>query len=249
MTRNNKLVLGVVLAAAALAAYWMLILSPKRAEATDLAKQVTEKESQVAQIEQQVATYAAQRKAYKVNYTTLVRLGKAVPGDDDVRSLMVQLDDAAKRTGVDFRDIEVSGGSSAGAPTVSAAAGQPAPPGATPIAAGFAAMPFKFTFDGRFNDLGGFFAKLERFVTVQENEIRVTGRLMRIESIDLTAGPKGYPQIEATIGASSYLAPTAKPVSAAGSATTTPAPAATTPASTGGSTPTTTTATATGAIR
>jgi Tfp pilus assembly protein PilO len=248
MTRNNKLVLGVVLAAAALAAYWMLILSPKRAEATDLAQKVTEKQASVEQIEQTASQYAAQRDAYKVNYATLVRLGKAVPGDDDVRSLMVQLDSAAKHSGVDFRDIEVTGGSPTGAPTVSAGAGQVVPPGANAIAAGFSAMPFKFTFDGRFDDLGTFFARLGRFVTVQENKIRVTGRLMRVESIDLTAGPKGYPQIEATIGASSYLAPVAKAVST-GSATT-PAPAATTPASTGGgSTPTTTTATATGAIR
>jgi hypothetical protein len=246
MTRNNKLVLGAVLAAAALAAYWMLILSPKRVEATDLAKQVSDKETSVAQIEQTVSQYAAQRNAYKVNYATLVRLGKAVPGDDDVRSLMVQLDSTAKRSGVDFRDIEVGGGAS-GAPTLSDGAGQPVPPGATAIAAGFAAMPFKFTFDGRFENLGGFFSRLQRFVTVQEKQIRVTGRLMRIESIDLSAGPKGYPQIEAEIGASSYLAPTAKAVDSA--TTTTPAPAATTPAATGGATPTTTTATATGAIR
>lgn len=248
MTRNNKIVLSVVVMAAALAAYWMLILSPKRQEASDLAGQVSTKQAQVAQIEQTASQYASQRDAYKANYATLVRLGKAVPGDDDVRSLMVQLDTAAKHSGVDFRDIELTGGGGAvtGAPTVSAGAGQPVPPGATAIAAGFSAMPFKFTFDGRFDDLSTFFARLERFVRVQEDKISVTGRLMRVEAVSLAAGPKGYPQIEATISASSYLAPPANPVTS----TSAPAPAATTPASTGGgSTPTTTTATATGALR
>jgi hypothetical protein len=247
MTRNNKLVLGLLLAAAVMAAYWMLILSPKRSEATDLQARVTEKEASVQQAEQMVNQYAALRTGYKTNYSTLVRLGKAVPGDDDTRSLMVQLDDAASRSGVDFRSIEVGGGT-ANQPTVAGAAGAAVPPGAVPVGAGgFSAMPFKFTFAGRFGNLGSFFSKLDRFVTVQEDQVHVTGRLMRIESISLGAGEKGYPQIEATIGASSYLAPTAKGVSAS------PTPASgagtTTPASTGGATPTTTTATATGAIR
>ena len=43
----------------------------------------------------------------------VARLGKAVPADDDVRSLLVQLDSAAKRAKVDFRSITLSGGASA----------------------------------------------------------------------------------------------------------------------------------------
>jgi hypothetical protein len=68
---------------------------------------------------------------------------------------------------------------------------------------------------------------------------------MRIESIVLEPGGTGYPQIQATIGASSYLAPIAKGVSAGSTA----AAPATTPATSGGATTTTTTATATGALR
>ena len=44
----------------------------------------------------------------------VARLGKAVPADDDVRSLMVQINSAADRSGVDFRTISIGG---AGAPT------------------------------------------------------------------------------------------------------------------------------------
>jgi hypothetical protein len=244
MTRNNKIVLGVVVAAAALAAYWMLLLSPKRQEASDLGTQVTQKQQSVDAAETMVSQYAKQRDAYKVNYATLVRLGKAVPGDDDMRSLMVQIDDAAHTSGVDFRTINVGGGG--GAPTVGGGPGVVVPPGAVPVGAGgFSAMPFKFTFTGRFDNLGGFFSRLEHFVTVQEDKVRVTGRLMRVESITLEPAAGGYPQIQATVGASSYLAPTAKGVSGGSTA----AAPATTPATTGGATTTTTTATATGALR
>jgi hypothetical protein len=246
MTRTSKLLIGILAAAAVLGAYWMLILSPKRAEVADLDTQIADKETAVAQAELLVATYGKQRQAYRTNYATLVRLGKAMPGDDDLRSLMIQLDDAASRSGVDFRTIEVGGGAT-DEPTIAGSSATAAPPGAVAIgSAGYSAMPFKFTFTGRFDNLSGFFSRLEHFVTVQEEQIRVTGRLMRVENITLEPGDKGYPQIQATIGASSYLAPAAKGVSG-GSATATPSASK---ASTGGNTTTTTTtATATGVIR
>ena len=39
----------------------------------------------------------------------MVRLGKAVPEDDDVRSLLVQIDAEAGGADVDFRTIQVGG--------------------------------------------------------------------------------------------------------------------------------------------
>jgi hypothetical protein len=246
VTRNNRLLLGVVGAAVVLAAYWFLILSPKRGEAAQLAAEVEAKGASIQQIEVTAGQYAKERDSYKANYTTLVRLGKAVPGDDDLRSLMIQLDDAATRSGVDFRDISVGGGTAA-QPTVNTGGPAPAPGAVSVGTGGFSAMPFKFTFTGRFANLGGFFSRLEHFVTVQEDKVRVTGRLMRIESISLEPGGTGYPEIKATIGASSYLAATPTGVSqgapAAGAA-----PAGT-PASTAPATTPTTTATATGALR
>jgi Tfp pilus assembly protein PilO len=244
VTRNNRLLIGIAVAAAVLGAYWFLILAPKRAQAAELETSIAAKQASIQQIEATAGQYALQRDAYRSNYTTLVRLGKAVPADDDLRSLMIQIDDAARRSGVDFRTIDVGGGSSA--PTV-AGTSAPLAPGSVSLGTGFSAMPFKFTFTGRFADLGGFFARLERFVTVQEHQVRVTGRLMRIESITLAPGQGGYPQILASIGASSYLASTPAGVSQAGAPTTAPAVPASAPAS--GTTTPTTTATATGAIR
>jgi hypothetical protein len=246
VTRNNRLLIGVAAVAAVLGAYWFLVLAPKRAQAGELETAIAAKQASIQQVQLTAGQYAKQRDAYKSNYTTLVRLGKAVPGDDDLRSLMIQLDDAATRSGVDFRTISVGGGTSAG-PTV-AAGGAPLAPGSVSLGTGFSSMPFKFTFNGRFSNLGGFFSRLERFVTVQEDKVRVTGRLMRVESITLAPGPQGYPQIQATIGATSYLASTPTGVNqGGGTATTSPSVPASTPAS--GGTTTTTTATATGALR
>ena len=80
-----------------------------------------------------------------------MRLGKAVPSDDDTRSLVVQLDATAKRSGVDFDTINVNGSGAGAASGVAGAA--PMAPGAVNAGA-FSAMPFSFSFSGEFRTLG-----------------------------------------------------------------------------------------------
>jgi Tfp pilus assembly protein PilO len=248
VTKNPKLLIAVVAFVAVIGAYWMLVLSPKRDQISKLDAQIGTAQTDLAQAQATLSTYQKAQAAYKTNYATVVRLGKAMPADDDVRSLVVQLDAAAKRTGVDFGSISVGGGSSASGPTQTDV--NAGPPGSVSVAnGGFTAMPFTFQFDGRFKNLRTFLASLEHFVSVSNDNIQVTGRLLRLESLSLQAGDEGFPQIDAQIGATSYLLPTSEDATATtqAAATTAQATATATPAS--GTTPTTTTATSTGAIR
>jgi hypothetical protein len=249
---NKKLLVIVVAAAAVAAAYWFVLLTPKRQEAADLGAQVAAKQLEAEQAQATLATYQKSRDAYKANYSTAVRLGKAVPADDDVRSLLVQLDAAAGETGVDFRTVQV-GTSSSSSPASAAdpaAGATPPPPGAVSFgSAGFSAMPFTFAFRGSFFDLSSFFTELEHFVTVKNQKIAVTGRLMRVETINLVPDPTGFPRIRAEIGASSYLVPSTQGLT--GGATPQGPAATTTPASAGGgaTTPVTTATAVNGATR
>jgi len=120
VTRRNQILLVAVAAVAAVAAYWMLALAPKREEATKLAKTITTKQGELKAAEAELATYEKAKAGYKDNYSLVARLGKAVPADDDVRSLLVQLNAAAGRSKVDFRTIQV-GGSGAPAPAATPA--------------------------------------------------------------------------------------------------------------------------------
>ena len=213
MTRRNTILLVAVAAVAAVGAYWMLVLTPKRDEAAALDKQIAAKQATLAVAASEVASYEQARAAYKVNYSTVARLGKAVPADDDVRSLMVQISSAAKRSGVDFRTISLSGGSGApasgpDAPADSAPVAKP-PPGASNVgSAGFSTMPFKFAFKGEFFELGRFFNRLDRFVAVKGGGLDVTGRLLLLNSITLVPdAEKGFPALTADVEASSYLLP------------------------------------------
>ena len=255
MTRRNTILLVAVAAAAAVGAYWMLILAPKREEAAAIDKQIATKQAQLASAEAEVASYEQARSAYKANYSLVARLGKAVPADDDVRSLMVQINSAADRSGVDFRTINIGGGSGAPStgPAAAAPSSGPTPPGASSVgSAGFSTMPFSFGFKGSFFELGKFFNRLDRFVAVKGSGLDVTGRLLLLNSITLTPDTdKGFPALTAEVKASSYLLPTTETATAGATAAgpaaadgSTPAPSGTTP-----TTPATTTATISGATR
>jgi hypothetical protein len=220
VTRSTKLLIPAVLAAVAVAAFWFLVLAPKREEITKLDADITQQESAAVQAEQQAASYQQAKDNYRKNYTTVARLGKAVPADDDVRSLLVQLDAAAKKSKVAFRALTLSGGGSSSTGTTPASgSGDLAPaPGTVPVgSAGFSAMPFNFTFSGNFFRLSDFFSRLERFVTVQNDKIDVTGRLLLLGSIAVTPDGGDLNKLQAQVGASTYLVPPTKGVTAGAS--------------------------------
>jgi Tfp pilus assembly protein PilO len=226
MTRNNKMLLSVAALAAAAAAFWFLVLAPKREEVTRLDSEIAAKTAEMEQARVTLVGYEKAKRSYKRNYTTLARLGKAVPADDDVRSLLVQLEATADRSGVDFEKMELGsglGGDTAGQsePEAAAEGELAAAPGAVPVAGGvLSAMPFSFTFTGSYFELSTFLARLERFVTVQNDRLDATGRLLRLESVSLAPGSTGFPQMQAEVNAATYLVP---PVEAVAGAPTPPA--------------------------
>jgi Tfp pilus assembly protein PilO len=244
MTRTNRILISVVAIGLAVCAYYFLILAPKREQITKLDTKVATRQAEVAQAQLTLATYEAASKSYKANYALLARLGKAVPTDDDVRSMLVQIEAAADHTGVDFGRIELGSGLAGAAPaTAAAAAAVPelaSAPGSIPVAGGaLSAMPFNFSFSGGYFDLSNFFAKLEHYVTVNNSKIAVTGRLLRLESVKITPATAGFPEMQATITAAAYLVPPVEGVPGAAGPGTTPV-SGTTPAKPGTTPPTTT---------
>lgn len=261
LLRNNKILLVLLAAAVASAGFWFGVLAPKRQEADALQTNISAKQSELAKSQQLMATYEKARASYKANYAKLVALGKAVPADDDVRSLMVELDSAAGDVNVEFQKVNVGGDSpTTTAPTTSTTSGTgpngplAAAPGLVPVGtSGVSALPFSLTFDGTFLNLSSFFSRLDHFVALRNQKLNVRGRLLRVESFGIKPSGSGWPNMTATVGAASYvITPVAAPTGS-GSA---PAPggttsaAGTTPASSGGSSaPSTTTATVSGVAR
>ena len=219
MTRSNKMLFALLAVVGLVAAYWFLALAPKRDEMAKLDEKITQAETAAVQAEQQLAGYTKAKDTYRVNYATLARLGKAVPADDDVRSLLVQLHSAARDTRVDFRSLGVASSTDAAATatgTGSTPGARAAAPGTVPVgSAGFSAMPFTFSFSGSYFNLSRFFQRLERFVTVQNDNIDVTGRLLLLGSIAVTPDTADPQKLLAQVGATTYLVPPTEGVAGA----------------------------------
>lgn len=215
MTVRDRKVVLIVALVVAVVGVWLLVISPKRDEASKLGAKVTAAQQQLDTARTQIATATADRNAYARNYQAVAQLGEAVPSDDNTPSLIYQLQNAASLAGVDFRSLVLSASSgstatpatSASTASTSQAATATLPPGAAVGPAGLPTLPFTFTFQGSFFHLGNFLGRLQRFVVATNNKVSVSGRLMSLNGINFAPGPQGFPQITATISATAYLVP------------------------------------------
>jgi Tfp pilus assembly protein PilO len=116
LTDRDKKMILLIVPALLIAAYWFLIMSPKRdavAEAESaLAVQVERRDF----AQQRAATLAASRSRFAADYAELVRLGKAVPPTVDMPTILVQLDAAAKGTEIVFTKVTAEEREPAAAP-------------------------------------------------------------------------------------------------------------------------------------
>jgi len=118
VTARDRTVVMVIGAVALLAAFWFLALGPKRKDATALSSKITAAQERLDTARQQAAAGTAARDRYDADYATVAKLGKAVPADDDVASLVYQLDHVSVGTHIDFRSMKLD---TSGAPAPSAA--------------------------------------------------------------------------------------------------------------------------------
>jgi hypothetical protein len=125
MKRSDSVIVMIIPLVAIVVAFWLLVLGPKRDEASKLGDQVGKLQSQVDH-EKQLAESAAEAKhSFPDNYQKVVELGRAVPQDDDTASLFVQFSRLSQRAGVEFRGIDLDTSQAASTSTA------PPPPAAT----------------------------------------------------------------------------------------------------------------------
>lgn len=222
MTARDRTVILVVVAVAAIVAGWFFMVSPKRSQASSLSSQISSEQSQLDTVSSQVAAGRAAQTAFAGQYAQLAKLGEAVPPDDDVPSLIYQVQSAAQVAGVTFTGLQLnpnsstsstpsssssSSSGSSGSSSTNGVSTSSLPPGAGVGAAGLPTENFTFTLEGNFFHLANFFNRLENFVISRDNQLVISGRLMSLNAINLAPGGNGFPQINATISATTYIVP------------------------------------------
>jgi Tfp pilus assembly protein PilO len=275
LSDRDKKIAMVMLPLVLIGAFVFFVMKPKRAEAVQAAKALEEqRESRDKAVAREQQLLVA-KQTFTADYTTVVRLGKAVPTDVDMPSVLVQLERAAKGTGIEFGKITpgprvpATGGAASGAaPSGGAAAGsssaqpvaaggasaqsgagqnvekantaaagsgqasaasqnaapQAGAPASTPPAGGASGatavpgldtVPLELGFTGSFFDLADFFHDLKRFVDVANQDLKIRGRLLTIDSFSFKS--ESFPKLEAEMKARIFLSPPASGAAAGAS--------------------------------
>jgi Tfp pilus assembly protein PilO len=246
---NNRLVFAILALVVLAGAFWMLLISPKREEASKLGKRVETLEASLSQHQSEVETAEAARREFPANYGQLVVLGKAVPADAETSSLLVQVQHISERSHVRFEEIslESEGGEVASSPAAEAAEGgelvsptevaaSTMPLGASIGPAGLSVMPYTLKFEGNFSHVADFVHGLDNLVKTTNAKVSVDGRLITVNSFELAEAERGFPRLEVTFSVTTYLTPPEQGLTG-GATAEGPAPTATatpTAATTGG---------------
>jgi hypothetical protein len=236
MTTRDRTIILVLAVAAVIGAFWFMVFSPRRHEVASVNTQLVAARQSHDEAVSSAAVARTAKASYLSDRTTIAKLGKAVPTNDDPASLIYQLNAAAGGANVDFHSLQLGstgdGSTTSSTPTAATpteGATAALPPGAVVGPGGLSKLPFTLTFEGGYFGLEKFLRRMQSFTTVNGNKIVVNGRLFSVDAIALVPGPNGFPQLQANLTASAYIAPAA----------TTPATASTATGSTG-STPSST---------
>jgi hypothetical protein len=130
MTARDRTLVLLLAGVAILGSFWFVGLKPKRAEQSTLATQLTAQRARLQTAEATVAKGLRAKTDYPRDAATVAELGKAVPADDDLASLMYQLESVARGARVEFQSMGRSAAAASGSPAPAASGSSSTPPAA-----------------------------------------------------------------------------------------------------------------------
>jgi Tfp pilus assembly protein PilO len=157
VSRSVRLILIAVALVVIIALAWFFLLSPIRADMAATSLQIDDARATLSAAQAKLAQAEVTRTEGQRNQARLIELSKMVPPASEIGSLLVQIQDLASQSGVEFMSIT---------------------PGAALDAAGFRMVPLAVQFTGTFFDLSDFIYRTEQMVAGP-------GRLLAVKQIGL----------------------------------------------------------------
>jgi Tfp pilus assembly protein PilO len=207
---------------------YFLLVKPKQAEAGKIQDEIVNLDTQI-EVAQAAQRQPETEDPSAIKIADLFKVTQAMPDDDDMPGIILELNDVATAAGVEFLAIAPQGGS---------------------VRSGYSALPINLTFEGNYYDLTDFLFRLRNLVRVRDGELGADGRLFTLESLAMEEGSGGFPSITAALTVTAFVYSTTPPAAAAAPASTdttstgstdtsatTTAPTTTTPAPEGEITP------------
>jgi len=167
-TRGKEVyIITAVVAVVLIVAWYFLLFSPTRTELSDLDDQVQAQQAALVTAQQEVVRLESYKKTAPQSRAEIVRLGKMLPMSEGIPSLIIELTRTADASGVDLNSI-TRGATVAGTP--------------------FGLQSVSLQVTGRFFDVEDFLYRLEAYVAFRNASFRVTGRLLEVKTLTITAG-------------------------------------------------------------
>jgi Tfp pilus assembly protein PilO len=160
MTRKLRFILSIAALVVVVAMAWFFLISPLRAEITETDNAITAEQTKLAAAQAKLAQAEITRAEGKKNQARLIELAKMVPASSQVPSLLVQIQDLADQSGIDFISVN---------------------PGDPQEADGFQIVPLTLEFSGSYFDLSDFAYRAEQLVAAP-------GRLLTVKNVQLQLG-------------------------------------------------------------
>lgn len=258
MSSSVRLIVSILVVAVLAVVFWMVALSPKREEASELGQQVNQLKLSLGEAESAAQSAEAARHNFPTDYRQLVVLGQAVPAGDETSSLLVELNRIADHAHASFEGIQLNSSGEASTaevptaapptPTAPSAEGSTAvqaaelippteaaasllPLGATIGTAGLGVMPYSVSFKGNFFQIANLIKGIDSLVRTSGSQVSVDGRLLTLSAFSLTPESEGKSaQLQASFTLTSYVTPPSQGVTAGATET---APPTTVPAAEG----------------
>ncbi|MHB9150906.1 MAG: type IV pilus inner membrane component PilO [Thermoleophilia bacterium] len=157
MSRRNVYILGGLLLVVILAAHWFLLLSPLRERIADVDQQIATERTQLVQNQAQLAVLERTRLDAQRNEARLIELAKMMPERTELPSLLLQIQDLATESGIEFMTIS---------------------PGQSIAAGLYQTVPLALQFTGTFFDLNDFIYRAEQMAAGP-------GRILTVKTLGL----------------------------------------------------------------
>jgi Tfp pilus assembly protein PilO len=197
---------------------YFTLISPKRSTAADLKKQTAAVQAQINNNRSSAFTQALPA----VRSASVFSVTQAMPNTLQTPGVLITLSELARDSGISFDQITPAGSSSSSssgssASAASASIGVPATATGDP----FAVEPIQAKFTGSFYNLLTFLQRVRNLVRVENGRLFTAGRLFDVSTVSLAQGPKGWPQVSATLTINEFVPQAAAVTPAAGTTDTT----------------------------
>jgi Tfp pilus assembly protein PilO len=190
---QGALAVVVLLVVAALG--YFLLIAPKRSAAAELETEIGETQAQIDARRAQTRV----RPTRALDVADVFRATRALPDDDGIPEVILELNRLAGDAGLSFESIA---------------------PGAPVEAGGNRAVPITLVAEGSYFGVSSFLARVRNLVRVERGRLKASGRLFAVDSVSFTEATDEFPKIRATlrINALSYGGAAASSSAASGEA-------------------------------